>query len=240
MPQPTLCIQWGFVCKVSLSTGFRLPRSRRVLDLQILWQVNLRALGNWSLGRKPQTALQQIVLNGGRDYGDIFSKYKVAVGEVINYIYHCLDYHPQDSSTESQSMTISRRVFTQVTSWSHNSRRVLEPGDDSPDHMCSLNDEWKVLSKVSIGMYVPDDVDPADGYKAPCDAMSLNEANFVDVCVGFDIVMRCDRQGKTIHQVHLTMEHVLLLASATVVPKGDDAMMVVEDEVCFHAPGLTC
>ncbi|KAJ7834486.1 hypothetical protein B0H13DRAFT_2109687, partial [Mycena leptocephala] len=118
----------------------------------ILWQVNLRALGNWSLGRKPHTALQQIVLNGGRDYGDIFSKYKVAVGEVINYIYHCLDYHPQDSSTESQSMTISRRVFTQVTSWSHNSRRVLEPGDDSPDHMCSLNDEWKVLSKVNIGM----------------------------------------------------------------------------------------
>ncbi|KAJ7893528.1 hypothetical protein B0H13DRAFT_2037378 [Mycena leptocephala] len=162
-----------------------------------LWRVNLRALGNWSPGRKPQTALQQIVLNGGRDYGDVFSKYKVAVGEVINYIYRCLDYHAQDSSTESQSMTILRRVFTQVASWNRNSRCVLEPGNDPLDHMCSLNDEWKVF-------------------------------DFVDVCVGFDIVTRRDRQGKTIHRVHLTMEY------------GDDAMMVVEGEVCFHAPGLTC
>ncbi|KAJ7868316.1 hypothetical protein B0H13DRAFT_1897155 [Mycena leptocephala] len=103
--------------------------------------------------------------------------------------------------------------------------------------MCSLNDEWKVLSKVSIKMYIPDDVDSADGYKAPCDAMSLNEADFVNVCVGFDIVMPCDRQGKTIHQVHLTMEHVLLLASAAVIPKtltistGRRRDEVVEDEV---------
>jgi hypothetical protein len=47
----------------------------------------------------------------------------------------------------------------------------------------------------------------------------LNEGDFVDVCVGFDIVTCRNRQGKTIHQVHLTIELVLLLASATVVPK---------------------
>ncbi|KAJ7910977.1 hypothetical protein B0H13DRAFT_2328743 [Mycena leptocephala] len=176
-------------------------------------RVNLRALGNWSPSRKSQTALQQIVLNSGRDYGDVLSKYKVAVGEVINSIYRCLDYHPQDSSTESHSMTIWRRVFTKVASWNRNRRSILEPGDDSLDHMRSLNDEWKVLSKVSIGMYVPDDVDPADGYKAPCDTMSLNEGDFVDVCVGFDIV-----------------------TCLTVVPKVNDAIMVVEDEVLWIIP----
>jgi hypothetical protein len=47
--------------------------------------------------------------------GDVFSKYMVAAREVINYICRCLDYHPQDSSTESHSMTISRRVFTKVS-----------------------------------------------------------------------------------------------------------------------------
>ncbi|KAJ7876845.1 hypothetical protein B0H13DRAFT_1893490 [Mycena leptocephala] len=190
-------------------------------------RVNLRALGNWLPGRKSQTALQQIVLNSGRDYGDVLSKYKVAVGEVINSIYRCLDYHPQDSSTESHSMTIWRRIFTKVASWNHNRRSVLEPGDDSLDHMHSLNDEWKVLSKVSIGIYVPDDVDPADGYKAPRDTMSLNEGDFVDVCIGFDIVTHRDRQGKTIHQVPLTID-----CCGT---KGD-AMMVVEDEVLWIIP----
>jgi hypothetical protein len=78
----------------------------------------------------------------------------------------------------------------------------------------------------------------------------LNEADFVSVCVGFDIVTCRDRQGKTIHQVHLTMEHVLLLASAAVIPKvspsfthpsarllqspqGDDAMRWLRMKCAF-------
>jgi hypothetical protein len=67
-----------------------------------------------------------------------------------------------------------------------------------------------VLKKLSVGVYVEDE----DGnFKAPCDALVFAEGDFVDVCVGFDIVSKKGRDGAMVVQVHLNIEHVLLLVA---------------------------
>jgi hypothetical protein len=83
----------------------------------------------------------------------------------------------------------------------------------------SVEGQWKVLDKINIGMFVPDNIDPTDGDFVSMDPFHLRPGNFVDVCVGFDIVSRGPRGAKTV-QVHLTIDHILLLAAAekTAVP----------------------
>jgi hypothetical protein len=87
---------------------------------------------------------------------------------------------------------------------------ALEAGDD-PLGLCKeLDNDWQVLKKLSVGMYVEDE----DGnFKAPCDALVFAEGDFVDVCVGFDIVSKKGRDGSMVIQVHLNIEHVLLLVA---------------------------
>lgn len=62
-------------------------------------------------------------------------------------------------------------------------------------------------------MYVPDDVDPTDGEAIPCDPLIICQGDFVDVCVGFDIVTKYGHNGELNVQVHLNIQHVLLLES---------------------------
>jgi hypothetical protein len=99
-------------------------------------------------------------------------------------------------------------------------------------------------------MYVEDDIDPVDGYKVPCDALVFNEGDFVDVCVGFDIVSKKGRDGRLNVRVHLNIEHVLLLVSGpdvepvgafnSVYCKALTQKQVNEesDEFAVQAPGL--
>jgi hypothetical protein len=86
-------------------------------------------------------------------------------------------------------------------------------GDDPTDSCAAIESEWRVLKKLSIGMYIPDEVDPADGVAIPCDPLVISQGDFVDVCVGFDIVSKYAYNGELNVQVHLNIQHVLLLAS---------------------------
>jgi hypothetical protein len=133
-------------------------------------------------------------------------------------------------------MFIGRRVFSkvcmprgrrtvpnvpQVTSGNHKSNSALQDGDDPMGFCKAIDSEWRVLQKVKVGMYMVDDVDPSDGFTVPCEALVIIEGDFVDVCVGFDIVnRRNNKTGEPEVRVHLNIEHVLLLVSA-----GDDDLV---------------
>ncbi|KAJ7070429.1 hypothetical protein B0H15DRAFT_957685 [Mycena belliarum] len=198
---------------------------------------NLKTLGTWASGKTAASALQFIVLTGGKDNGSVFAHYKTAVRAVVEYIFKCLDLPPVADEQEPDTMFITRRVFTKVTGLNRLTPSALERGDDPLGVCHAVDREWRVMNKASIGMYIPDDVEACDGAIVPCDGMSLSEGDFVDVCVGFDIVHRRNRNGQEAVQVHLKMEHVLLLAHAESVADSDSVM--TEAEVAVHNPGLS-
>ncbi|KAJ7088876.1 hypothetical protein B0H15DRAFT_800820 [Mycena belliarum] len=196
---------------------------------------NLKPLGTWASGRSAASAIQFIVLTGGQDHGSVFGQYKTAVSSVVDYIYKCLNVTPPANEQDHDTMFIARRVFTKVTRSNRRVPSALERGDD-PLGLCkSIDKEWRVLNKPSIGMYIPDDYDVSDGAIVPCDGMGLTEGDFVDVCVGFDIVHRRGRMGEESVQVHLKIEHVLLLASAQLAAIADDEAQTV----AVQNPGLS-
>ncbi|KAJ7868201.1 hypothetical protein B0H14DRAFT_3441348 [Mycena olivaceomarginata] len=180
---------------------------------------NLRALGNWKRGSPPSGALQCIVLGAAAGLDHQFSQYKTAISEIITYIYRCLNVErPPAVVQERGTIFAARCVFT----------KRCAMGDDPMGDAASVEGQWKVLDKVNVGMFVPDDVDPSDGDFVSMDPFHLRPGDFVDVCVGFDIVSRGPRGAKTV-QVHLTIDHILLLAAAekTTVPEVAEEM--VED-----------
>ncbi|KAJ7082093.1 hypothetical protein B0H15DRAFT_952769 [Mycena belliarum] len=197
-------------------------------------RVNMKPMGTWTPGKSAASALQFWILNGG-DHGDVFAGYKAAAQDTLAYIYKCLDVAPPtDNDHDSESMFIARRVFTKVTGSNKFLPDALERGDD-PMGLCkSIEREWRVLSKCSIGMYLPDDYEQSDSAIVPCDGMALSEGDFVDVCVGFDIVNRRGRKGETNIQVHLKLEHVLLLAAAQDISKDEDPL----EPISVQNPGL--
>ncbi|KAJ7500714.1 hypothetical protein B0H11DRAFT_1908588 [Mycena galericulata] len=171
---------------------------------------NFKPLGNWDTQRQPQTAIQFIVLSGGAHYGPVFSQYKSAVHEVISFIHKCLNSRAPARREEEESMFIGRRVFTKITSRNRKVPSALEPGDDPMEFAKTVEPNWRVTSKPNVG-------------------------DFVDVCVGFDIVSRRERADRPVtHQVHLSIEHVLLLASAQ-----DAEPPAVEPEFTIQGPGLS-
>ncbi|KAJ7431458.1 hypothetical protein B0H11DRAFT_2261897 [Mycena galericulata] len=196
---------------------------------------NFKPLGNWDTQRQPQTAIQFIVLSGGAHYGPVFSQYKSAVDEVIGFIHKCLSSRAPARREEEESMFIGRRVFTKITSRNRKAPSALEPGDDPMEFAKTVEPNWRVTSKPNVGMFLPDDFDPMDSATVPCDPVTLREGDFVDVCVGFDIVSRRERADRPVtHQVHLSIEHVLLLASAQ-----DAETPAVEPEVTIQGPGIS-
>ncbi|KAJ7699717.1 hypothetical protein B0H16DRAFT_1749308 [Mycena metata] len=198
-------------------------------------RLNLGPLGTLTSGKTPQAALQFVVLNGGRTSGHIFRQYKAAVDGVVRYIYQSLgETPPAARSEDDETLFVARRVFTKVVAGNRNSPSALHEGDD-PRELCrAFETEWRVLAKAKIGEYVPHADDPTRGSKHPCDAMSIREGDFVDVCIGFDIVSRRDRAGENHLQVHLSIEHVLLLVSA-LEDAALDGDAGAEDVV--HGPG---
>ncbi|KAJ7303589.1 hypothetical protein DFH08DRAFT_969900 [Mycena albidolilacea] len=190
---------------------------------------NLRPLGNWKRGSPPSSALQCIVLSGGAGLDHQFSQYKAAISEIITYIYRCLNVHrPTSEVQERSTIFAARRVFTKINARNCHLPSALGAGDDPTNDSASVETNWKVLDKVNVGMFVPDDVDPTDGAFVSMDPFHLRSGDFVDVCLGFDIVSRGSRGGRTV-QVHLTIDHILLLSAAekaTVVGPGPE---VVED-----------
>jgi hypothetical protein len=71
-----------------------------------------------------------------------------------------------------------------------------------------------VTNKLSSGRLLGGADAPSD-FEA-FDARAFTEGDFVDVCVGFDIVSRRGpRRGETQYNVRMTLQHVLLLKSAS-------------------------
>jgi hypothetical protein len=105
------------------------------------------------------------------------------------------------------------------------------------------------MKKVSVGMYV-EEVEESEHFKVPCDAMIFTEGDFVDVCIGFDIVSKRGRDGWMNVQVHLNIEHILLLVAGPDVgivrlfiyplaPSQNSAQEEDDDgEFAVQAPGL--
>ncbi|KAJ7046267.1 hypothetical protein C8F04DRAFT_1248519 [Mycena alexandri] len=196
---------------------------------------NLKPLGSWESGKSPQSAIQHVVLGGGKDNAHVFREYKNSVNEVIKYILRTLDV-PIPASVERDDrdlMFIARRVFTKVNSVNRRLPSALEPGDDPMDLCKGIDNEWRVLKKVKTRMYMAGDMDPDGSYNVPCASMMIAEGDFVDVCVSFDIVTRRVRHNELTVKVHLNIEHVLLLAP------GVDIGVVEEEAVILQDPGLS-
>ncbi|KAJ7086500.1 hypothetical protein C8R44DRAFT_893565 [Mycena epipterygia] len=196
---------------------------------------NLNALGNWTDESAPQTALQSILLSGSGTHQGIFGEYKAAVDEVVSFIYRTLNARaPESYRSQSDQLYATRRVFTKITAKNRDAPSALTPGDD-PMGLCqNIRDHWRVLDKAQVGMFVGDAEDELGGSKVPCEPLLITEGDFVDVCIGFDIVTR-RQKGSLVHQVHLTIEHILLLvAAAEIMP-----MDVEPQPVHVQGPGLS-
>ncbi|KAJ7142804.1 hypothetical protein C8R44DRAFT_866095 [Mycena epipterygia] len=195
---------------------------------------NLKPLGNWTKDSLPQTALQSITLSGGLGHQPLFDDYKAAVDEVVAFIYRALNSAPVNNGRPtSDSLYATRRVFTKITGRNRDAPSVLSAGDD-PMLLCdAIRNTWRVTEKARVGMYVENVGEVGGGSRVPCEPLLLAEGDFVDVCVGFDIVTRYNRSGAQ-HQVHLTIEHVLLLT-----PAAENIPMDVEPQsVHIQGPGL--
>jgi hypothetical protein len=67
----------------------------------------------YSSGKHPEQAIQHIVLSGGKDYGDIFCRYKQAVDGMIKFVHRTLGV-PEIVREPSDVLFVGRRVFTKV------------------------------------------------------------------------------------------------------------------------------
>ncbi|KAJ7155912.1 hypothetical protein C8R43DRAFT_949466 [Mycena crocata] len=197
---------------------------------------NLKPIGSWSPDKTPQSAFQHIVLSGGKEHGNIFFHYKTAVNDVVKFIHRELDVPPPTHRGEDdpEKMFVRRRVFTKVDVSNRRKASALEPGDDPMEYCKAIDREWRVMSKVAVGMYVPDEIEESEGDKVPCDPMVVSEGDFVDVCVGFDIVTRRSKDNKLVVQVHLNIEHVLVLVPAVEADEQEGTM----EPAFFQAPGI--
>ncbi|KAJ7656084.1 hypothetical protein DFH06DRAFT_1132571 [Mycena polygramma] len=195
-------------------------------------RLNLRTLGSWDSHKPPQGALQHIVLSGGKDHTNVFRQYVAAVNDVVKFIYRSLGLPARALNREDpDTMFIGRRVFTKVHRWNHNTPSVLEQGDDPMEIARAIDPEWRVLKKLDIGMYMDDE---EGGYTVPCEAVGIREGDFVDVCVGFDIVNKRNTNGGLVATVHLYIQHVLLLVSGADV----DNDVAQEEEIAVQEPGM--
>ncbi|KAF8209807.1 hypothetical protein K438DRAFT_1753440 [Mycena galopus ATCC 62051] len=204
---------------------------------------NLRALGNYSKGILPQSALQAIVLDGG-DHRTQFQHYLTTVGEVVQHIYHCLDSEAP-LTEESTSLFAGRRVFmkvhlelrpaqdddgVQITPRNCHLPTALCAGDEPLHEAASIAANWRVLRKLSVGMYIVDDVHVTESDFVALDVSRIQVGDFVDVCIGFDIVACKTSRGGRTYKVHLSLQHMLLLAAREEATE-EDTGAVAEEEI---------
>ncbi|KAJ7158207.1 hypothetical protein C8R43DRAFT_1124829 [Mycena crocata] len=198
---------------------------------------NLKPLGNWTSDKNPSGAVQHVILSGGPHYQSIFSQYRSAVADVVAYIHKFLDVAAPISPVgdDDDSLYIRRRVFTKIDGSNRKKPSALERGDDPMGYCKAVDAQWRVLSKVRTGQYIFDEAEPKDGEKVPCDPLVVSEGDFVDVCLGFDIVThRRDNQLEV--KVHLNIEHVLILVPAVEsieLPSEGETPSVQEPGISF-------
>ncbi|KAK7027679.1 hypothetical protein R3P38DRAFT_2776739 [Favolaschia claudopus] len=197
---------------------------------------NLKALGDYP-NKRPEATLQHMVLSGGKDHAATFRQYKQGVEGVVDYVYRMLDVDTPPSRTDNDTLFIGRRVFSKVTPGNRRKPSVLEAGDDPRDLCKAIDRDWRVLSKLSVGQLVEDEVDPSVQFRAPCEPRTVTQGDFVDVCIGFDIVEKRGKNRETSVQVHLRMEHVLLLAAAADIVQDAGKEDDDEEDEIIHGPG---
>jgi hypothetical protein len=98
----------------------RIHRALQLEDIRQLDQVNPTVLRTclaltFASGKRPETAIQHIVLSGGKDHADIFRQYKAAVTEVSKYIYRTLDVSEPVVREDPDALFVGRCVFTKVS-----------------------------------------------------------------------------------------------------------------------------
>lgn len=90
-------------------------------------------------------------------------------------------------------------------------RSVLEQGDDPYGWTAGIENRWRVTSKMQCGQVITDQM--GDTKIEYCNPAQIQVGDFVDVCVSFDIVTRKKPgHGRSV-QVHLTIQHVIILKS---------------------------
>ncbi|KAK7001754.1 hypothetical protein R3P38DRAFT_3283520 [Favolaschia claudopus] len=201
---------------------------------------NLRTLGNWTRGTAPASALQFIVLGGG-DCPSLFAEYRTAVTDIVRYIHRCLNSEPPDLRNgvrDEQTIFAARRVFTKINARNNHLPSVIRPGDDPLNETQSIQHEWRPIKRLSVGLYSQYDEQRGGGELTALDPLNIAVGDFVDVCLGFDIVTKPRRgNGQPSLQVHLTIEHIIVLAPAG---EATDSEMTIEYPVVEEeSPGLT-
>ncbi|KAJ7286219.1 hypothetical protein C8J57DRAFT_1496888 [Mycena rebaudengoi] len=139
-----------------------------------------------------------------------------------------------------QDIYMTRRVFEKITPRNRSLRvSALDDGDDPFGRTAAIQDDWMVTKKLSSGKLVQED--EGGSYFVPHDPRAIGEGDFVDVCVGFDIVARrAPRRGEVEFHVKQTLQHVILLRSAAdmepdraIVDRPTPLVSVIEQGLVF-------
>lgn len=90
---------------------------------------------------------------------------------------------------------------------------MLQPEDDPQGWCPAVNNEWLITSRLQVGK--PNSL----GVLVQCSPLLLTEGDFVDVAIEIDIASNGtpSRNGQV--RVHLSMQHVILLAKAVDAPQ---------------------
>lgn len=95
-----------------------------------------------------------------------------------------------------------------------------------------MENRWRVTNKMQCGQVITDGM--GESRMEYCNPAQLQVGDFVDVCVSFDIVTRKrPGQARSI-QVHLTIQHVILLKSADdVLEVSSFTRLIVTGDITF-------
>ncbi|KAJ7207797.1 hypothetical protein C8J57DRAFT_1257999 [Mycena rebaudengoi] len=136
---------------------------------------------------------------------------------------------------EEQDLFATRRI----TARNRGARvSVLQEGDDLFGRCATVEGAWMVTRKLSSGRLVYDE----EGLTSfePYDARAISEGDFVDICIGFDIVAKLGtHRGEMQYHVRRTLQHVLLLRTAAEIEASRTEAIVRPPQVTVVEQGLT-
>ncbi|KAJ7119802.1 hypothetical protein C8R44DRAFT_878192 [Mycena epipterygia] len=200
-------------------------------------RLNLQPLGTWDGNpERASAAIQSVVLSNG-DSADNYEAWEStirAVDTLRTFAYMSLGA----PSTVHQAMPVierhiycQRRVFTKVRP-SAPEPSVLRAGDDPYGHAAMVDTEWRVVKNLSMGRVLA-----ADGRAVPCDHTAFRAGDFVDIGISLDIAAVPQRRGNPRVDVHIALQHILLLREAeqnTAPELGTtEDVQVVEQDLSF-------
>ncbi|KAJ7118466.1 hypothetical protein C8R43DRAFT_1137398 [Mycena crocata] len=181
---------------------------------------NLGPLGNWN--GEPLHAVsstQSVVLEcqGMLEPWDATLATLQAIEDLVQNSLHSFGntetFTDRSARSGEQELYCSRRVFEKARITPHNRSfrlSVLEEGDDPLGKCDAIDRDWRVTRKLPSGRLTKDQ-DDGDCFEA-YNARAFQAGDFVDVCIGFDIVsMRQHRRSDPRFKIRPTIQHIILL-----------------------------